>query len=173
MAFTMVTGGNDTTTGLLGAAADLLTKNLDQRALLLADSSLMKSAVEEFLRLASPVQGLARMALRDVEICGRTIPEGRKVMLLYASGNRDEREFGPRAADFDIRRKIRRHLTFSYGAHHCIGAAIARLQASVALEELLARCPDFVVDGEAGRFASGHFVRRYETLPFQATGAGL
>ena len=154
MAFTMVTGGNDTTTGLLGVAADLLTQNLDQRAGLLADSSNMKAAVEEFLRLSSPVQGLARTTTRDVEIGDRKIPAGRKVMLLYASGNRDEREFGPTAADFDMTRKIRRHLTFGYGAHHCIGAAIARLQVTVALEELLARCPNFVVDSTAAPVAA-------------------
>ena len=67
--------------------------------------------------------------------------------------------------------EIRRHLSFGYGAHHCIGAAIARLQVSIALEELLARCPDFTVDGDAGQFAPGHFVRRYEALPFDAFGA--
>jgi cytochrome P450 len=171
MAFTMVTGGNDTTTGLLGIASDLITRNPDQRALLLEDPANLKNAVEEFLRLASPVQGLARMTTRDVEICGETIPADRKVMLLYASGNRDQREFGPTASELDVARKIRRHLSFSYGAHHCIGASIARLQTSIALEELLARCPDFTVDGEAGRFASGHFVRRYESLPFDAKGA--
>jgi len=168
MAFTMVTGGNDTTTGLLGVATDLLTRNPDQRKLLREDPTRLKNAVEEFLRLASPVQGLARMTTRDVEIGGRTIPEGRKVMLVYASGNRDEREWGANAEECDIERKIKRHLTFSYGPHHCIGAAIARLQASIALEELLARCPEFAVDGEAGRFAPGHFVRRYESLPFTA-----
>jgi cytochrome P450 len=171
MAFTMVTGGNDTTTGLLGVAADLITKNPAQRALIAEDPARLKGAVEEFLRLASPVQGLARMTTREVEIGGRTIPANRKVMLLYASGNRDDREFGPDAADCDISRKIRRHLSFSYGAHHCIGAALARLQTTVALEELLARCPDFTVDGDAGQFASGHFVRRYESLPFDAAGA--
>ncbi len=171
MAFTMVTGGNDTTTGLLGVASDLITKNPDQRARLLEDPSNLETAVEEFLRLASPVQGLARMTTRDVEIRGETIPADRKVMLLYASGNRDQREFGPTASELDVTRKIRRHLSFSYGAHHCIGASIARLQTSIALEELLARCPDFSVDGEAGRFASGHFVRRYESLPFDAKGA--
>jgi cytochrome P450 len=164
----MVTGGNDTTTGLLSVAAVLLTENPDQRALLREDPSRMKGAMEEFLRLATPAQGLARMTTRDVEIRGRTIPADRKVMLLYASGNRDEREFGPTAAECDITRKIRRHLTFSYGAHHCIGAAIARLQATIALEELLARCPDFSVDAEAARFAGGHFVRRYKTMPFKA-----
>ena len=92
-------------------------------------------------------------------------------MLLYASANRDEREFGPDAAACDVRRKLRRHLSFSYGPHHCIGAAAARLQARIALEELLARCPDFSVDSKGGRYAPGHFVRRYESLPFRAEGA--
>jgi cytochrome P450 len=168
MAFTMVTGGNDTTTGLLGTAVDLLTRHPEQRALLQQNPTRLKGAVEEFLRLASPVQGLARMTTREVEIEGQTIPADRKVMLLYASGNRDEREFGRDANSCDITRKIRRHLSFSYGAHHCIGAAIARLQASITLEELLARCPNYSVDGDLGRFAPGHFVRRYESLPFDA-----
>jgi cytochrome P450 len=171
MGFTLVTGGNDTTTGLLGGALDLLTRHPEQRALLVDDPSLMKGAIEEFLRLTAPVQGLARTATRDVELEGRHIPRGRKVMLLYASANRDEREYGPDADACNLRRRIRRHLTFSYGPHHCIGAAAARLQASVALEEILRRCPDFSVDAEAGRYAPGHFVRRFETLPFDATGA--
>ena len=171
MGFTMVTGGNDTTTGLLGGALELLTEHPDQRARLRDDPALLKNAVDEFLRLTSPVQGLARMTTRDVEIEGKIIPEGRKVMLLYGSANRDEREFGPDAAEFDVTRKIRRIMSFGYGPHHCIGAAIARLQARVALEELLSRCPDFAVDAAAGRYAPGHFVRRYESLPFTAKGA--
>jgi cytochrome P450 len=169
--FTMVTGGNDTTTGLLGGAAEYLTRHLDQRSLLLEDPGRMTDAMEEFLRLTSPVQGLARMTTRDVEIDERKIPAGRKVMLLYASANRDEREYGPTAGECDITRQMQRHLTFSYGPHHCIGAAVARLQARIALEELLARCPGFVVHPEQGRYAPGHFVRRYETLPFSAQGA--
>jgi cytochrome P450 len=175
MGFTMVTGGNDTTTGLLSGAVELLTRHPDQRAQLLADPALMPRALEEFLRLASPVQGLARTTTREVEIdvegTKHTIPRQKKVMLLYGSANRDEREFGPEASDCDITRKIRRHLAFGYGPHHCIGAAAARLQSRIALEELLSRCPDFVVDPDAGKFASGHFVRRYESMPFQATGA--
>ncbi len=171
MAFTMVAGGNDTTTGLLGVAVELLTANLDQRALLRADPTLLKGAIEEIARLASPVQGLARMTTRDVKLHGKVIPRDRKVMLLYAAGNRDEREFGPSAPNFEIKRKIRRHLTFGYGAHHCIGAAIARLQVTIALEELLARCPDFMVDVAAAQFSPGHFVRRYGSMPFLAEGA--
>ena len=165
-AFTMVAGGNDTTTGMLGGSAELLTARPDQRSLLLEDPERISDAVDELLRLTSPVQGLARMTTRDVEIDGTTIPAGRKVMLLYAAANRDPREFGPDAEELDVTRRPRQILTFSYGAHHCLGAAVARLQARVALEELLARCPHFAVDADRGAFASGNFVRRYETLPF-------
>jgi cytochrome P450 len=167
--FTMVTGGNDTTTGLLSGASELLTRHPDQQALLVKEPARIKDAVEEFLRLTSPVQGLARMTKRDVEVRGTTIPAGKKVMLLYASANRDEREYGAEAGTLDITRKARRHLSFSYGPHHCIGAAAARLQARIAIEELLAQCPTFVVDADAGRFAGGSFVRRYESLPFEAS----
>ena len=167
-AFTMVTGGNDTTTGLLSGAAELMTKNPDQQRLLAGEPERIPNAVEEFLRLASPVQGLARMTTRDVEVEGKTIPKDKKVMLLYGSANRDEREFGPDAAECDITRKIRRHVALSYGPHHCIGAAAVRTQSRIALEELLARCPDFRVDFHAGNFASGNYVRRYVTLPFVA-----
>ena len=170
-AFTMVTGGNDTATGLMSGAAELLTKNPDQQKMLAEDPAKIPNAVEEFLRVTSPVQGLARTTTRDVEIEGTTIPKDRKVLLLYGSANRDEREFGPDAEDCDITRKIRRHVALSYGPHHCIGAAVVRLQSRVAFEELIARCPDFKVDYAAGEFAGGNYVRRYATLPFSATGA--
>ncbi len=123
------------------------------------------------LRLTSPVQGLCRTTTREVEMQGKTIPKGRKVLLLYASANRDEREYGPTAAECDFDRKNRRHLALSYGPHHCVGAAIARLQGRVALEELLKAFPDFTIDAEQARFAPGNFVRRYASLPF-STGLG-
>jgi cytochrome P450 family 130 len=168
--FTMVTGGNDTTTGLLGGALELLTRHPEHRTGLADDPARMKRALEEYLRLTSPVQGLARTTTHDVVIEGTTIPAGRKVMLLYASANRDEREFGPDAEECDVTRRFGRHLTFSHGPHHCIGAAAARLQATIALEELLHLCPEFSVDAEAGRYAPGPFVRRFESLPFDARG---
>jgi cytochrome P450 len=168
--FTMVAGGNDTSTGLLAGAAELLTASPEQRRALAADPSGLPAAVEEFLRLTSPVQGLARTTTRDVQLCGRTIPEGRKVMLLYAAANRDEREFGDDADHCDPRRSVARHLALGYGQHHCIGAAAARLVGRVALEELLVRCPDFSVDAAAGRYAEGNYVRRFKTLPFEARG---
>ena len=165
-AFTMVTGGNDTTTGLLGGSAVLLTEHRDERRRLLDDPGLLPNAVEELLRLTSPVQGLARTTTRDVEVGGTSIPAGDKVLLGYGAANRDEREFGPTAEAFDVGRDIARHLTFGYGAHHCLGASAARLQARIALEELLARCPDFSVDAAAGEYATGNYVRRHLSLPF-------
>ena len=163
--FTMVAGGNDTTTGLLGGAAQLLTRNPDQRRMLIEDPALIGDAVEEFLRLTSPVQGLARTATADVTIDGRTIPTGRKVLLLYASANRDERQYGPDAAELDVTRRPRNILTFSHGAHHCLGAAAARMQSRVALTELLARCPDFEVDESGIVWAGGNYVRRPVSMP--------
>ena len=165
-AFTMVTGGNDTTTGLLGGSAVLLTEHRDERRRLLDDPGLLPNAVEELLRLTSPVQGLARTTTRDVEVGGTSIPAGDKVLLGYGAANRDEREFGPTAEALDVGRDIARHLTFGYGAHHCLGASAARLQARIALEELLARCPDFSVDAAAGEYATGNYVRRHLSLPF-------
>ena len=170
-AFTMVTGGNDTITGLLSGTAELLSKNPDQQKMLVEDPERIPNAVEEFLRMTSPAQGLARTTTRDVSIEDKTIPKDRKVMLLYASANLDEREFGPDAGECDITRKIRRHVALSYGPHHCIGAATVRLQARIVLEELLARCPDFRVDYARGTFAGGNYVRRYTSMPFSSSGA--
>ncbi len=167
--FTMVTGGNDTTTGLLGGAVQLLNRNPDQRKLLAGQPELIPDAVEEFLRLTSPVQGLARTATRDVTIEGTTIPAGRKVLLLYASANRDERQFGADAGELDVTRRPRNILTFSHGAHHCLGAAAARMQARVALTELLARIPDFEVDEAGIVWAGGNYVRRPMTMPLWVT----
>jgi cytochrome P450 len=165
-AFTMVTGGNDTTTGLLGGGLELLSDHPAERQRLIDDPSMIPGAVEELLRLTSPVQGLARTVTSDVTIEGVTIPAGRKVMLLYGSANRDEREFGPLAGALDVGRAPRQIVAFGYGAHHCLGAAAARLMGRVTLEELLARCPSFVVDGAAGVYAPGQFVRWFESLPF-------
>lgn len=167
-AFTMIAGGNDTTAGLLGGAAELLTAHRDQRATLRDDPALIPDAVDEMLRLTSPVQGLARTVTREVTIDGTTIPAGRKVMLLYGAANRDPREFGADAERLDVARRPRQILTFSFGAHFCLGAAAARLQGRIVMEELLARCPDFAVDASRGVFAPGSFVRRYESLPFTA-----
>lgn len=136
----------------------------EQRDLLAGEPELIPDAVEEFLRLTSPVQGLARTTTRDVTIEDRTIPEGRKVLLLYGSANRDERQYGSDAADLDC---CAAHtiLTFSHGAHHCLGAAAAQMQARVTLTELLARIPVFEVDEAGIIWAGGNYVRRPVSVP--------
>ncbi|MFI7191654.1 cytochrome P450 [Nocardia nova] len=165
-AFTMITGGNDTTTGNLGGAVQLLTGYPEQRQRLLDDPSLIPGAVDEFLRMTSPVQGLARTTTRDVEIEGVTIPAGRRVLMLYASANRDEREYGSDASELDVTRNPKNILTFGNGNHHCLGAAAARMQATIALRELLARCPDFSVDPDGVRYTEGNYVRWPVNVPF-------
>lgn len=95
---------------------------------------------------------------------GSRIPEGSAVLFLVGAANRDERRF-PDGERFDIHRRIDHHLTFVYGAHFCLGASLARLEGRVALEELLARFPDWEVDREHARLASTSTVRGWETLP--------
>jgi cytochrome P450 len=168
--FTMVTGGNDTTTGMLGGSVQLLHRRPDQRRLLVNNPDLITDAIDELLRLTSPVQGLARTTTRDVRIGNATIPAGRKVLLLYGSANRDEREYGADAGELEVRRRPRNILTFSHGAHFCLGAAAARMQSRVALTELLARCPDFEVDESGIVWAGGSYVRRPLSVPFRVTG---
>ena len=163
--FVMIAGGNDTAGGLLGGAAVALCEYPDQRRLLVDDPGSIGGAVEELLRFTSPVQGLSRTTTRDVVLHGTQVPAQTKIHLLYGSANRDPREFGPTADQLDITRRFGRMLTFGNGPHHCIGAAAARLQARVVLDELLKVMPSFEVDLQLGRMAPGPFVRRYESLP--------
>ncbi|OBJ09794.1 cytochrome [Mycobacterium sp. 1482292.6] len=167
--FTMVTGGNDTVTGMLGGSMPLLHERPDQRQLLVDDPDRIPDAVEELLRVTSPVQGLARTVTRDVTVGETTIPAGRRVLLLYGSANRDERQYGSDAGELDITRCPRNILTFSHGAHHCLGAAAARMQSRVALTELLTRCPDFEVDESGIVWAGGSYVRRPLSVPIRTT----
>lgn len=166
--FVLVAGGNDTTGNLISHGVMLLDGAPEQKARLVAEPELIPGALVEFLRLEGSVQGLARTTLRPVTIRGVEIPEGEKVMMLYGSGNLDEREFGPTASELDITRKIPRQLAFSSGVHFCIGSHLARLQARIAFEELLARHPNVGVDlGGAVRLKSA-FTRGWTKLP--ATG---
>lgn len=170
--FTMVAGGNDTTTGLLGGSVGLLAQAPDQRRRLVDDPTLIGDAVEELLRLTSPVQGLARITTRDVDYPATPagdvrIPAGRKVMLCYGSANRDPEMYGPDAETLDIDRRPRTIMSFSHGNHHCLGAAAARMQARVALTELLSRYPDFEADPDGIVWADGNYVRRPLYVPFR------
>jgi cytochrome P450 len=112
---------------------------------------------------------LARTVTRDATIGDTTVPAGRRVLLVYGSGNRDERQFGSDAGKLDVTRCPRNILTFSHGAHHCLGAAAARMQSRVALTELLSRCPDFEVEEAGIVWAGGSYVRRPISVPFRVT----
>ncbi|GAC68033.1 putative cytochrome P450 [Gordonia soli NBRC 108243] len=171
--FTMVAGGNDTTTGMLGGSVALLHQNPAQRRMLVNDPDAIGPAVDELLRLTSPVQGLARTTTRDATYPDTpdgpvTIPAGRKVLLCYGAANRDPRAFGDDAEELDVTRRPRQILSFSHGNHHCLGAAAARMQARVTLTELLARHPEFSVDVDGIRWAEGNYVRRPIHVPFHA-----
>lgn len=168
--FVMVAGGNDTTGNLVSHGVALLDGDHAQRERLVADPSLIPNALMEFLRLEGSVQALARTTTRPVVLHGTEIPEGEKVMMLFGSANRDEREFGPSADELDVTREIPRHLGFSSGVHFCIGSHLAKLQARVALEELLQAHPDVGVDLERSERISSPFTRGWVSLP--ATGIG-
>lgn len=163
--FVIVAGGNDTTGALISHTIALLHEAPDQRRLVLDDPGLVPAAVVECLRLESSVQGLARMTTRDVTVSGTTIPSGSKVMMLYGSANRDEREFGADAAVLDVRRAAPRHLAFSTGPHFCIGNHLARLQATVAVTELLAAFPQVGVDLASSTRVLSSFTRGFDRLP--------
>jgi cytochrome P450 len=156
--------GNETTTRLIGWTGKLLADHPDQRAALVADRSLIPGAIEEILRYESPSPVQARYVTADVEHYDTTVPEGSAILLLTASGNRDDRKF-PDADRFDIRRKIDHHLAFGYGIHFCMGAALARLEGRVALDEVLNRFPTWDVDYDNAKQARTSTVRGWETLP--------
>jgi len=172
--FVMVAGGNDTAAGLIGGTAALLSEHPGQRRLLTSEPGRVAGAVEELLRFLSPVQGLSRTTTAEVTLGPPngpvTVPAAAKVHLLFASANRDPREFGPDAGMLDVTRDMARTLAFSSGPHHCLGAAAARLEGRVVIEELLRVMPDFVTDAGAGRYAPGPFTRRFEYLPIRANG---
>ena len=158
--------GNETVARLLGWAALTLARNPGERAKLVADPALIGGAVEELLRYdaPSPIQG--RFALRDSEYHGTVIPAGSKVALLTGSAGRDERQY-PNADMFDVNRTGIRHVSFGHGAHFCLGAALARLEARIALEETLARFPTWDVDESAVDFVHTNSVRGPSSVPIR------
>ncbi|WP_019635127.1 cytochrome P450 [Actinomadura atramentaria] len=166
--FVMVAGGNDTTGNLISHGVALLDGDHAQRELLAADLSLLPNAILEFLRMEGSVQALARTTTRPVVLHGTEIPAGEKVMMMYGSANRDEREFGPTADRLDVTREIPRHLGFASGVHFCIGSHLAKLQARVAFEELLSAHPHVGVDLDVAERISSPFTRGWKSLP--ATG---
>jgi cytochrome P450 len=142
----LLLAGSETTTNLVGSAVLCLAQNPDQLARLRADPALLPSAIEEVLRFRSPVQIVFRQTRRDVEMSGKRIPAGKLVLAVIGSANRDPRQFQD-PARFDITRDPNGHVAFGHGIHFCIGAPLARLEARIALTDLLGRVKRFSLDG--------------------------
>jgi cytochrome P450 len=156
--------GNETTTRLIGWTGKLLGEHPDQRRAIAEHRDLLPNAIEEILRYEAPSPVQARTVTRDVDYFGETVPEGSIMLLLNGSGNRDDRHF-PDADRFDVRRSIDHHLSFGYGLHFCLGAALARLEGRVALDEVLNRWTDWDVDWPNVKQAHTPTVRGWEMLP--------
>ncbi|MEI7999902.1 MAG: cytochrome P450 [Actinomycetes bacterium] len=151
---TLLVAGNETTRTLLSGAFVALSEHPEQRAALVRGDADLDAAVEECLRWVTPIQTFCRTVVADTEVGGHPVRAGDYLVLLYASGNRDDRAFGPTAGRFDVRRPATAHLAFGFGEHLCLGAALARLEARVFLEELLRRYPTFRLAGEPVRVPS-------------------
>jgi cytochrome P450 len=156
--------GNETTTRLIGWMGKLLAENPGERRKVVEDRSLVPNTIEELLRIEAPSPVQSRYIARDVEHYGQTVEAGNVMVLLTAAGNHDERHF-PDPDRFDIEREIDHHLSFGYGIHFCLGAALARLEGRVALDEVLNRFPEWDVDWERAEQAHTSTVRGWEKLP--------
>jgi hypothetical protein len=162
--FNLIVGGIETTTSLISNGMVVLQEHPTARDRLAAEPHRIPAAIEELLRLETPVVGLCRTTTRAVERHGVTIAAGEKVLLLFGAANRDEREFVD-PDRLDLERAAERHLAFGYGAHYCIGAALARLMGRVAFEEGTTRLADARIDVERGRRVPSAVNRSWLSLP--------
>ncbi len=160
----LIVGGNDTTRNSMSGSVLALNQHPDQYDKLKADHALIPGLVSETIRWQTPLAHMRRNAVRDVELGGRTIRAGDKVIMWYVSGNRDERAISQPDRFWIDRPDVRHHLSFGFGIHRCVGNRLAELQLQIIWEEILARFSHVEVVGEPRRVASS-FVRGYESLP--------
>ncbi len=162
-------GGDETTRHVLSGGIYELLTHPDQFALLAAEPDRRQLAIEEMLRWVSPIKNMARTATRDVELHGETIREGQKLLLLYPSANRDERNFDE-PEHFDVTRTPNDHMAFGFGAHFCLGNRLARLELATMLDRLFERLPDLTLatDAEPPK-RNANFVSGIESLPVTFT----
>jgi cytochrome P450 len=169
--FLLLVAGNETTRNLIALGTLALIRHPDEAQKLVEDPKLIPTAVEEMLRWNSPVTHMARTATADVEIRGRLVKEGDVVVMLYGSANRDEDVFGDDAEEFKVTRDPNPHIAFGFGEHLCLGASLARLEARIMFEELLARYPRLELVGEVARMR-GTMVPGVKRMPVRL-GAGV
>ena len=158
--------GNETVARHLGWVATVYADWPAERRKLVENPSLVPNAVEELLRFEAPSPTQGRYVMRDVEIHGTVVPAGSKMALLTGSAGRDERHY-PDADRFDVERKLDRHVTLGYGAHYCLGAALARLEGRVGLEETLKRFPEWDVDRDRVQLVETNTVRGPSSCPIR------
>jgi cytochrome P450 len=160
----LAAAGNETTNRLIGWTGKLLAEHPEARRELTGDRSLLGTTIEEILRFEPPPHQICRYVTRDIGFYGTVVPRGSVMMFLPPSANRDDRAFPPDGDIFDIHRKVGTHLTFGYGIHFCLGAALARLEGRIALDEVLNRFPDWDVDSDGAELDNSH-IRGWKTLP--------
>ena len=159
----LVLAGTDTVTNLVGNGLVLLQRHPVARSALVRDPARIPAAVEEMLRVESPVQSLSRRVRRATQLHGVALPTGAELRLLWGAANLDPREF-ERPEAFDVDRPPSRHLALGQGIHFCLGAGLARLELRVAFEELLARWPDYVIDETQLRRVPSLWVKAWERI---------
>ena len=164
--YLLTVGGHETTTKFVGNMTYHLFKNPDQRQRLLDDPSLIYSAIEEGARYDGPVQICARAVSSDTELYGQFLKAGEKVGIIFMSANRDERHY-PNPDVFDVGRNPVDHLGFGAGLHSCLGAALARLESRIALQEILRAMPQYAVDEAASERVHAPSVRGFTRLPVE------
>jgi cytochrome P450 len=161
--------GNETTTRLIGWTGKVLSDHPDQLRRVVDDRQLVPKTIEEILRYEAPSPVQARFVARDVTWYGQTVPEGSAMVILNGSANRDDQHFD-NGDTFDIDRKIDHHLSFGYGLHFCLGAALARLEGRIALDEVLKRWTHWEVDLDAAVLGHTSTTRGWERLPVSTKG---
>jgi len=161
----VASAGHDTTSAAISGGLLALTENQDQLARLKADMSLMPLATEEIIRWSAPVKEFMRTATRDTEVRGVPIKEGESVLLSYVSANRDEEIF-ENADKFDVGRDPNKHLSFGYGVHFCLGAALARMEINSFFTELIPRLESIELAGDP-EFMATTFVGGLKHLPIR------
>jgi cytochrome P450 len=163
----LMVAGNETTTNLLGNCVDALLENPEVTKKVAADLTLIPGLVEETLRYDNPVQFLDREVQKDAEIRGVKIPRGAIVMVMLGSANRDERKF-PDPDRFDPTRVIRNHMGFGFGHHFCLGASLARLEATGALKKLVPELLDLERVSQEREFVDSYVIRGQRRLELRA-----